>query len=121
VERRWIGGACPNIACMPSKNEIANAKVAHLALHGAEHGVVAGSITIDTDARGSQKQKEPFEKDRRPHGDDWEARPRQGLFRQPMQLVLRAVGARGDADLPQCRKFGEKTSTTSFVVTMALA
>ena len=47
VERRWIGGACPNIACMPSKNEIANAKVAHLARHGAEHGVVTGSITID--------------------------------------------------------------------------
>src|SRR5580700_3725811 len=47
VERRWIGGACPNIACMPSKNEIANAKVAHLARHGAEHGVATGSITVD--------------------------------------------------------------------------
>jgi len=47
VERRWIGGACPNIACMPSKNEIANAKVAHLARHGTEHGAVTGSITID--------------------------------------------------------------------------
>ena len=22
VERRWVGGSCPNIACMPSKNEI---------------------------------------------------------------------------------------------------
>jgi pyruvate/2-oxoglutarate dehydrogenase complex dihydrolipoamide dehydrogenase (E3) component len=32
---------------MPSKNEIANAKVAHLARHGGEHGVVAGSITVD--------------------------------------------------------------------------
>ena len=30
VERRWIGGSCPNIACMPSKNEISSAKVAHL-------------------------------------------------------------------------------------------
>jgi pyruvate/2-oxoglutarate dehydrogenase complex dihydrolipoamide dehydrogenase (E3) component len=28
VERRWVGGSCPNIACMPSKNEIASAKVA---------------------------------------------------------------------------------------------
>src|SRR3984957_13364670 len=46
VERRWIGGACPNIACMPSKNEIANAKVAHLARHGADHGGVAGSIPV---------------------------------------------------------------------------
>src|SRR2546423_10562983 len=47
VERRWIGGSCPNIACMPSKNEIANAKVAHLTRHGVEHGVVSGSITVD--------------------------------------------------------------------------
>ena len=47
MERRWIGGSCPNIACMPSKNEIANAKVAPLARHGAEHGVVTGSITVD--------------------------------------------------------------------------
>ena len=22
VERRYIGGSCPNIACMPSKNEV---------------------------------------------------------------------------------------------------
>ena len=47
MEPRWIGGSCPNIACMPSKNEIANAKVAHLTRHGTEHGVVTGSITID--------------------------------------------------------------------------
>jgi pyruvate/2-oxoglutarate dehydrogenase complex dihydrolipoamide dehydrogenase (E3) component len=33
VERRWIGGSCPNIACMPSKNEIWSARVAHLAHH----------------------------------------------------------------------------------------
>src|SRR6201997_2628145 len=31
VERRWIGGSCPNIACLPSKNEIWSARVAHLA------------------------------------------------------------------------------------------
>jgi pyruvate/2-oxoglutarate dehydrogenase complex dihydrolipoamide dehydrogenase (E3) component len=30
IERRWIGGSCPNIACMPSKNEIWSAKVADL-------------------------------------------------------------------------------------------
>jgi hypothetical protein len=28
VERRWIGGSCPNIACLPSKNEIRSAEVA---------------------------------------------------------------------------------------------
>jgi pyruvate/2-oxoglutarate dehydrogenase complex dihydrolipoamide dehydrogenase (E3) component len=61
VERRWIGGSCPNIACMPSKNEIANAKVAHLARHGAEHGVVAGSITVDM-ATVRQRKREMVER-----------------------------------------------------------
>src|SRR5215468_2288350 len=47
VERRWVGGSCPNIACMPSKNEIANAKVSHLARHGGEYGTQTGSVTVD--------------------------------------------------------------------------
>src|ERR1700748_3229616 len=47
VERRRIGGSCPNFACMPSKNEIANTKVAHLARHGAQHGTVTSSVTVD--------------------------------------------------------------------------
>jgi pyruvate/2-oxoglutarate dehydrogenase complex dihydrolipoamide dehydrogenase (E3) component len=47
VERRWIGGACPNIACMPSKNEISSAKVAHSVRHGREYGAVTGSVTVD--------------------------------------------------------------------------
>src|SRR6478672_1539765 len=47
IERRWIGGSCPNIACLPSKNEIWSAKVAHLARHGAQFGVVTGPVTID--------------------------------------------------------------------------
>ena len=47
VERRWVGGSCPNIACMPSKNEIASAKFAHLARHGGPYGTVTGSVTVD--------------------------------------------------------------------------
>ena len=47
VERRWIGGSCPNIACMPSKNEIFSARVAHLARHGAQFGTVVGPVTVD--------------------------------------------------------------------------
>ena len=47
VERRWIGGSCPNIACMPSKTEVWSARVAHLAQHGTQFGVITGSVTTD--------------------------------------------------------------------------
>jgi pyruvate/2-oxoglutarate dehydrogenase complex dihydrolipoamide dehydrogenase (E3) component len=29
VERKYIGGSCPNIACLPSKNVIRSANAAH--------------------------------------------------------------------------------------------
>ena len=44
VERRWIGGSCPNINCLPSKNEIWSAKVADLVHHGANFGAKPGSV-----------------------------------------------------------------------------
>ena len=48
VERRWIGGSCPNIACLPSKNEISSARVAHLTHHAAQFGtMITGSIKTD--------------------------------------------------------------------------
>ena len=47
VERRWIGGSCPNINCMPSKNEIHSAKVAWLVRHGAEYGAKGARVAID--------------------------------------------------------------------------
>ncbi|HME08954.1 MAG TPA: mercuric reductase [Bryobacteraceae bacterium] len=47
VERKLIGGACPNIACLPSKNVVHSAKVADLARHAAEFGVVTGPVSIE--------------------------------------------------------------------------
>jgi pyruvate/2-oxoglutarate dehydrogenase complex dihydrolipoamide dehydrogenase (E3) component len=47
VERRWVGGSCPNIACMPSKNEIWGARVAHLAHHATYFGTVTGPVATD--------------------------------------------------------------------------
>jgi pyruvate/2-oxoglutarate dehydrogenase complex dihydrolipoamide dehydrogenase (E3) component len=38
VERRWIGGSCPNTNCLPSKNEIWSAKVANLVYHASKFG-----------------------------------------------------------------------------------
>jgi pyruvate/2-oxoglutarate dehydrogenase complex dihydrolipoamide dehydrogenase (E3) component len=61
VERQWIGGACVNVACMPSKNEIANAKVAHLARHAAQYGTVTGSVAVDM-ATVRQRKREMVER-----------------------------------------------------------
>jgi pyruvate/2-oxoglutarate dehydrogenase complex dihydrolipoamide dehydrogenase (E3) component len=47
VERKWIGGSCPNIACLPSKNEIHSAEAAHFARTGAEFGVMTGPVKVD--------------------------------------------------------------------------
>ena len=47
VERRWIGGSCPNINCLPSKNEIWSAKVADLVRHADRFGAAVGPVTID--------------------------------------------------------------------------
>ena len=47
VERHWVGGSCPNIACMPSKNEISSAKVAQLARDGGSYGAMTGSVTVN--------------------------------------------------------------------------
>lgn len=47
VERQWVGGSCPNVACLPSKNEIWSARVAHLASHAAEFGTVNGPVRTD--------------------------------------------------------------------------
>ena len=47
VERRYIGGSCPNIACMPSKNEVWSARVAHMTRHAAQFGTTTGTVTID--------------------------------------------------------------------------
>ena len=48
VERKWIGGSCRNIACLPSKNEIWSARVAHMARHAAQFGtMISGPVTTD--------------------------------------------------------------------------
>ena len=56
VERRWIGGSCPNIACMPSKNVIWSAKVASLSGRGPEFGLASAS-TVDMAAVRWRKRK----------------------------------------------------------------
>ncbi len=47
VERKYIGGSCPNIACLPSKNVIHSANVAWLVKHHQEYGIQTGPVSID--------------------------------------------------------------------------
>src|SRR5258708_19457177 len=47
VERQWVGGSCPAVACLPSKNEIFSARVGYLARHAAAFGAVNGAIKTD--------------------------------------------------------------------------
>jgi pyruvate/2-oxoglutarate dehydrogenase complex dihydrolipoamide dehydrogenase (E3) component len=62
VEAHWVGGSCPNIACMPSKNEISSAKVAQLARDGRHYGTVTGSVTVNM-AIVRQRKREMVERD----------------------------------------------------------
>jgi pyruvate/2-oxoglutarate dehydrogenase complex dihydrolipoamide dehydrogenase (E3) component len=57
VERRYIGGSCPNINCLPSKNEIWSAKVADLVHHAARFGTMTGPVAVDM-ARVRQRKRE---------------------------------------------------------------
>src|SRR5260370_33890638 len=61
VETHWVGGSCPNIACMPSKNEISSAKVARLALDGRHYGTGTGPVTADM-ATVRQRKREMVER-----------------------------------------------------------
>ena len=56
VERRALGGACPNVACLPSKNIIYSAKVISLARRGSEFGLKTESLSVDMAAVQRRKQ-----------------------------------------------------------------
>jgi pyruvate/2-oxoglutarate dehydrogenase complex dihydrolipoamide dehydrogenase (E3) component len=57
VERRWIGGSCPNVNCLPSKNEIWSAKVADLVHRAAAFGAGADFVQVDM-ARVRERKRE---------------------------------------------------------------
>ena len=57
IERRYLGGSCPNIACLPSKNVIHSAKVASYFARGEEFGVVVDDYRIDMASVRDRKRK----------------------------------------------------------------
>jgi pyruvate/2-oxoglutarate dehydrogenase complex dihydrolipoamide dehydrogenase (E3) component len=57
VERRWIGGSCPNINCLPSKNEIWSAKVANLVYNAGKFGSMTTSGAVNMEVVRGRKRK----------------------------------------------------------------
>ena len=57
IERKYVGGACPNIACLPSKNVIHSAKVASLFERREEFGIETGPFTVNMAGVYARKKK----------------------------------------------------------------
>ncbi len=56
IERQYIGGSCPNIACLPSKNVIHSAKVASYFSRGKEFGMSNANYNVDMIAVRERKR-----------------------------------------------------------------
>ncbi|WPU94818.1 FAD-dependent oxidoreductase [Mucilaginibacter sabulilitoris] len=57
VERQYVGGACPNIACLPSKNIIHSAKVANYVRQSESFGITKEKWQIDMSAVRERKRR----------------------------------------------------------------
>src|SRR5277367_2773790 len=57
IEDKRIGGACPNVACLPSKNVIHSAKVAQYFRRGTEFGMVHSDWHVDMAGVNAHRQQ----------------------------------------------------------------
>jgi pyruvate/2-oxoglutarate dehydrogenase complex dihydrolipoamide dehydrogenase (E3) component len=57
IERKYVGGACPNIACLPSKNIIHTAQIAHYVRNSQEFGVTINAFTVKMPAVRERKRR----------------------------------------------------------------
>ena len=57
IERKYIGGACPNIACLPSKNIIHTAQIAHYVRNSEEFGITTEGFSVKMPAVRERKRR----------------------------------------------------------------
>jgi pyruvate/2-oxoglutarate dehydrogenase complex dihydrolipoamide dehydrogenase (E3) component len=57
VDRKYIGGSCPNIACLPSKNIIHAAKIASYVRRSNEYGVDRDGFAVNMAAVRERKRR----------------------------------------------------------------
>jgi pyruvate/2-oxoglutarate dehydrogenase complex dihydrolipoamide dehydrogenase (E3) component len=56
IDQKYIGGSCPNIACLPSKNIIHGAKVASYFRRSEEFGIAKEGFTVEMSAVRGRKR-----------------------------------------------------------------
>ena len=56
IERRWLGGSCPNVACLPSKSFVHSANVVHDAKHGNSYGIRDADESVEMVAVRGRKR-----------------------------------------------------------------
>ncbi|HEY4163192.1 MAG TPA: mercuric reductase [Dongiaceae bacterium] len=93
VERQWVGGSCPNVACLPSKNEIWSAKVAHFARQAAHFGTITGTVSTDM-ATVRQRKRDMVDREFAVHMQNYKASGAElimgsGRFVAPKTLEVR--------------------------------
>ena len=57
IERKYVGGSCPNIACLPSKNIIHSAKVASYFRRSEEFGIAREGFRVAMSGVRDRKRK----------------------------------------------------------------
>jgi pyruvate/2-oxoglutarate dehydrogenase complex dihydrolipoamide dehydrogenase (E3) component len=57
IDRKYVGGSCPNIACLPSKNVIHSAKVASYFRRSDEFGIARKDFTVNMSAVRDRKRR----------------------------------------------------------------
>src|SRR5580700_9301933 len=57
IERKYVGGSCPNIACLPSKNLIHSSKVASFFFRSEEFGITKENCKIHMPIVRDRKRK----------------------------------------------------------------
>jgi pyruvate/2-oxoglutarate dehydrogenase complex dihydrolipoamide dehydrogenase (E3) component len=59
IEHKWLGGSCPNVACLPSKNVIYSAEVLHEAKRFAASGLLklSGDLGVDMNMVRERKRE----------------------------------------------------------------
>src|ERR1700736_151868 len=57
IDRKYIGGSCPNIACMPSKNVVHSARIASYFRRAEEFGLPKQNLAVRMPVVRERKRK----------------------------------------------------------------